>query len=345
MKSFHPFWPIIVPTISAIAIIYFTIQHEKSLFTVEIENTLQHIIVIDMNNRLQETNEVFSYVYDPEARRDGTKAFLGKDQKSVDKEKINKKLSAQQKNLNFLQTYLLTKNPIKVLALDSLFQSEIRKESSKIETNIIYKESINNTSQIKDENFSSSFLTIKIPEIFQGVNDEISIQAYAKLPLELFFTKSKNNFLLTIIIWLVSMGILTPIFLHRRKIAQQASILDTRIKAITQTPSSEWYKITEYLIFNPEKSTLIYYDKDVPIAKQASQFLKIFLDAPEYYLKTEDLVKKLWGDLHEDTRLPQAINRFRAAIKPIPEISLKNIRGQGYQLIIKQEDNLPEEKS
>jgi len=334
MKSKVLLFIISILTICALLAVFFLYKKELSICKEKIDYAFSHSLSTEMNYRLKENNAYISYNHDPHTKYDNP-TVIGRDTTVVSSaERSFRELSIEKRQASFLQTVLLLEgNPINLFMVDSLFQTELKKENIYASTAILYKE---NENKILEHNLNKLPLAKMsgTTEHHLGFNDEIFIQGYAQILISNIISRSLNHFLLIAIIWFISTGIFISILFYRHKTSLQTSILNTRVKEITKTPSSDWYKINESILFNPEKSSIIYKDKNIPITNQSSQFLKLFLDAPEHFISTETIIQTLWGPLHEDTRLPQAINRFRAAIRPIPELTLKNIRGKGYQLII-----------
>jgi len=71
--------------------------------------------------------------------------------------------------------------------------------------------------------------------------------------------------------------------------------------------------------------------------KQSVQILELLLNSPDYYLKYDELIFILWGKVESkgQERLIQSIKRLRESLKWCPEITIENIRKEGYRLLVK----------
>lgn len=74
----------------------------------------------------------------------------------------------------------------------------------------------------------------------------------------------------------------------------------------------ELYSLTTDLVFNPKRQLLIYRGDEIKLSPQSTVILKYFLDAPEYTVTDDELVKNIWGMNHG-----ASIKNFRSASQRI----------------------------
>lgn len=72
------------------------------------------------------------------------------------------------------------------------------------------------------------------------------------------------------------------------------------------------YSLNTDLFFNPKKQLLIYRGGEIKLSPQSTVILKYFLDAPEYTVTDDELVKNIWGMNHG-----ASIKNFRSASQRI----------------------------
>jgi len=86
--------------------------------------------------------------------------------------------------------------------------------------------------------------------------------------------------------------------------------------------------------YDKAKKTLYKKNRYVALSKKEKEFLELLLEyyEQEIYVVSDEIIKKsLWEDSGSDDRLRTFIRRFRA--KTSKEL-IKNIKAQGYQLVI-----------
>ena len=87
------------------------------------------------------------------------------------------------------------------------------------------------------------------------------------------------------------------------------------------------------------RMTWIWTDRKIKLTSQSVQIIELLLSNTDYYLSYDELIFKLWGKVEckGQERLTQSIKRLRESLKWCPEITIENIRKEGYRLVIKSE--------
>jgi len=104
---------------------------------------------------------------------------------------------------------------------------------------------------------------------------------------------------------------------------------------INTTLKTEIYSIGKFN-FNSSTYTLTSDTKTIKITQRESEVLKYFLDNKNQILKRERILKSLWGndDYFMGRSLDVFISRLRKIFANEEEITIENIHGVGFRLII-----------
>lgn len=95
------------------------------------------------------------------------------------------------------------------------------------------------------------------------------------------------------------------------------------------------YRLSPKVTFDSYAKVLICSDQTISLTSQACQLLDAFLNASEYILTYEELLRYLWEDGTGDMiRLRVAISRLRVALSIDPEISIFQKDINKYQLVL-----------
>lgn len=283
----------------------------------DIQFVLNEAISTDVTNRMAKTYGDLRFGYD--ANSISAITIQKKDTASVPRD--ISKFPVDQRVQKAIQSYLLPKDPIKVKSLDSLFQVLLMQHNIVSQTAIRYTNNLAKT--ISDSKPNSNLYSSKyaLEEIILGMQDEITIQGYAKVSSIHIFQRGKKIFLISTALILLLTGLLVIAAYHQRR---KFTI-----------PTTGLYKIARQLQFDMDKPTLFYKDNAVGMAPQSARLLKLFLEAPEFYLEYDNLEILLWGNINLlKNRREQAVNRLRESLGKIPSLHLINERGVGYRLYI-----------
>lgn len=117
-------------------------------------------------------------------------------------------------------------------------------------------------------------------------------------------------------------------------------ILLCKIKAIIsrrdlQDGTKDIYEIGRYL-FNARLRTLAINDQERQLSPKEGQLLEMLALAPNSLVSREAALKKIWGadDYFTARSMDVYVTKLRKYLSDDPQITLRNIHGSGFQLII-----------
>jgi len=117
-------------------------------------------------------------------------------------------------------------------------------------------------------------------------------------------------------------------------------ILLCKIKAIiarrdTQDGSRDSYEIGKYL-FNARLRTLTIAGQERQLSPKEGQLLEMLALAPNSLVSREAALKKIWGtdDYFTARSMDVYVTKLRKYLSDDPQITLKNIHGSGFQLVV-----------
>lgn len=243
---------------------------------------------------------------------------------------INHKDSVNFNNLSIdtrlqklLQTYILQKNPPNAYRLDSLFQVTLSKERIGAETAIRY---INNKTQAVVDSRPNAKLytsTYALEDINLGVQEEVTIQAFVKIPPQYIIQRGKWVFLIATL----SIACVTILLLIAVSVQQKAqTVID---------PATGFCELSKRYRFDRENAVLYDMENPVGMSHQSARLLQLFINSPNYYLDHEFMEVTLWGSTQlQSNRREQAIARLRKSLEKKPALHIINAWGNGYQLVV-----------
>ncbi|MPM09781.1 hypothetical protein SDC9_56104 [bioreactor metagenome] len=236
-----------------------------------------------------------------------------------------------------LQTFLHIENPVNVNVLDSIFNHELQREALIAQTAILYIDNISgkNITNRTDSIFFRSVYTTDT--LNYGIRKEVSFIGYAKIPIFYIINQVKYQILGISFIWLSTFIFLS---LWGFSIKKSQNKLFAEINRSNIDISCETLQlITKELFLDKDLCLLIKNDRKIKLTSQSVQIIELLLSNTDYYLSYDELIFKLWGKVEckGQERLTQSIKRLRESLKWCPEITIENIRKEGYRLVIKSE--------
>jgi two-component system OmpR family response regulator len=119
-------------------------------------------------------------------------------------------------------------------------------------------------------------------------------------------------------------------------------ILLAKIKAILsrrdfQTGTKDIYEIGKF-IFNSKLRTLTLDEDEKKLSPKEGQLLELLALNPNELISREMALKKIWGsdDYFTARSMDVYITKLRKFLSEDPSLSIKNIHGAGFQLIVKE---------
>ncbi|WP_106831991.1 hypothetical protein [Parabacteroides pacaensis] len=127
------------------------------------------------------------------------------------------------------QTAIRVLNPIQLAQLDSIFLSLLKEKNWKVETGLLYTDSIRqiNLHSNKDLSIYSSLLHTDIFPL--GIEKEMTVQAFVRFHPHWILQKEGRPLLYVGIIWIVLCGIYVFVWIYQRK-SSKRSVVNNKIK-------------------------------------------------------------------------------------------------------------------
>ncbi|MDH6312613.1 superfamily II RNA helicase [Parabacteroides sp. PFB2-10] len=251
----------------------------------------------------------------------------------IEKTEEQGQLTDKQKLYQFSQSYLYIKNPIDVSVLDSLFQNNLTQRKIYAKTAVTYMDN-RQKKEYKSRNDDHFYETaLRTEPVFLGVNQEMTVQGYAKTAVFPMLLYSSTFWGITFLLtgWFLLLSIFLDII---RKQAVIQPIIDNPNHQIT---NNDRLRIGEEILYDPvEKVIRIGDERKVRLSPLPAAFFVAFLQAPGRYLSFESIQEICSRHDKSASRgsINRAIGRLREEIKEIPQITILNDFKKGYQLKI-----------
>lgn len=256
------------------------------------------------------------------------------------KKKEEKGLSYEERRYINDHVYLLEKNPIHVVRLDSLFKEALKKEGLPGETAVIYTANEKSEYSTSDSMFYKKAIALELVSI----SSFIKLQGYVKYGD--FFVLSKVPHVWTIVvIWLVvALCFLGYNFLKWKEwklfkiifaeIPPGASVPETK-EEFTFIPSASDKCLKEGLYFNAEIGDIIYENKRIYLSKKSAELLNYLLLGERWFQSYENIKKDIWRS--EETSADSvrlAVSRLNKELKAVPELSVRKLTKKGFEVYL-----------
>lgn len=231
-----------------------------------------------------------------------------------------------------IQTALMLSGyPMKATIIDSLLTGELRKLKIYADIGIRY---VNNPGKkVEDSKPGNSvYYGASTALILLGLNDEIGIQAFYRIPFLSILRQAPIRFVLFTLLWLAILSALIVLF---RKKNQEKVVYIPLLETNTTQNEKPLQQISSTVYYDQEKSRIRYKDQSVFLSNQLVTLFTALLNATDHYLNNDEIEKLLWpkkNNSHEDCI--QIVKRLREALKPVSGIKIKNVNRKGYQLEI-----------
>jgi len=301
-----------------------TFKNRKEKLLSDANTILNSVAHIDADKRFFESTTFYSYhAADKDAEPSPFVTIESEDGIiTFERTKEIEELSSEEKNYITQQHYLVTKNPIKVRNLDSLFNNTLKKTYSiPLETAIIY--SANDSSKYSAESsFYKSAIALEPIHVNLGPIKALSLEGFIKIPFLYWLTLLNDIILLFIIICFLYIYI-------GRKYIFKVSISPLKV------PPRSLQKISDSLYFDEEKGYLFYKNSTIALKDIQLRLFTFLLNSPEYFRTYEDIKISIWNNIDTpQNTVNKTILRLRESLSTIPIIKLENIRGKGCELTI-----------
>jgi len=308
----------------------------------------------DCTNRMREINVKKKHIFSS-TTSSNIKIVTEKQTFQLKKDCI-KSLTTEEKDFLADQYYLLSKNPVKIERLDSLFRLKLKENGLNFKTVVFF---YNNDSDKK--RFYSTENNVILSDYLKltykvDIQDVIVLEGYVKGScLEKILWGKGYYILLTLIL----LGTLVLLVLEKRKLKRfRHVVLEDRLPLeIPQTlpvepvrqyvePVTELVEahtqITLTVFLNERKHTLVYMDKEISLAPKVFGLFYLLSQGKDYFQSYDFLLQSLWTDegSADKKHLEQIVIRLRKGLKDIPWLSIDAIWGSGYQIKVKNGANL-----
>ncbi|RHJ93002.1 helix-turn-helix domain-containing protein [Parabacteroides bouchesdurhonensis] len=301
------------------------IQQRERIY-IAINDSFQEIIAEDLTIRWEEKRLPFHVYRAPVNSGDSVTIQDHSGTRRVPV--IEKKQSENEKYSSILQSVLRQENPINVNRLDSLLLSRLRKQDIFVTTSISYTDKASDTYK---SNKDSSFYEVAYatPQIRTGVEQELILQAFAKVTWYTVLRSSGGYFFTWSILSVIFIVILVLLLYQKPKqiVKVSGNELLHHESAVIQ--------ITDEVTMNMQELVLQYGEQRIKLTQQIVDLLKLFIAHENHFITYEEMTEALWGKSHDPSdSITQVIRRLRGCLKPIPCLAINNVRGRGYQLTI-----------
>lgn len=277
---------------------------------------IQGSITIDYYKRLFQDN-----VHTPKSlgrKIKGTKIKIeGNIENILFKDSIDEQIAYQ-----LIDQYMLAQFvPLVPNDFNSIFKEELKQKCITDKTGIIYR--YNGIPQYSDNDSISPSSALRTHIKMLDIKNTISVQGWVDYSWKtlLKHTDAKNLWI-TLICYIASLVVV--LFKKKRR-----RILE---KLMSKGRNLEYCEVGKIKL--DLKRKFLYIDGvECPITNMDFDLLRMFLEAPDYYLSREDIKEAFWPkDNSVDDKINSHITLLRNKIKSLEGYSIKTIRGKGYRL-------------
>lgn len=317
---------LVVVSLFCLYIIYGLYSKQNTDSIQKIEDIFVSTIHEDKDRRQNEQALSYHRFNDPEQNSDSILIESEEGQIKMEQGEEFSQTPESEKMYIIFQMYLSLRNPIRATTLDSLFNRNLQDEHIPALTAVTY--TIDGKTEYSDAD--SSFYTPDhaLEEVVIGVNREIVLQAYAKIPIYYLIKQSLPLYTTIILVWI---GIVA-LFVWWTCFKKTKNLTIVPIPEVTQI----LMKITNDLSFDEEHGILIYKDTTVVLKNKGLSVFSLLLKNKGYYIASEEILQTCWpeGSVTKDA-LTTTIKRLKQDIEPIPELTIESARSKGYKLIMR----------
>lgn len=254
-----------------------------------------------------------------------------------------KELTYEEKKDITDQMYLLKKNPIQVINLDSLFKAMLYKNEVPVETAVVY--TINEKSEYS--NLDSMFYKNATPLNSVSIGSLINLQGYVKFDNVFIFNKIQHVWTFVLLWFGLALIILIYNFLKWREwrifsilyvkpIGEskfELSLPETKHILISGS-TSDYMRIRDDLYFNYKKGEIKYKNTIIRLSRKSVFLLKYLLEGEDWFQAYESIKKTVWcNESTSNDAVRNAVNRLNKEIENISGFHIEKIPMKGLRII------------
>lgn len=254
-----------------------------------------------------------------------------------------KELTYEEKKDITDQMYLLKKNPIQVIRLDSLFKAMLYENEVQAETAIVY--TVNAESEYS--NLDSMFYKNATPLNSVSFGGLINLQGYVKFDNVFILNKIPHVWTI-ILVWfglvliicvynflkwrewrLFSILYVTPL----GKSKYELSVPESK-QILISGSSSDCMRIRDDLYFDYKKGEIKYKNAIIHLSRKSVFLIKFLLEGEDWFQTYESIKKNVWCD--EETSndaVRNAVNRLNTEIQNVSGFYIDKIPMKGLRII------------
>lgn len=317
----------------------------------------------DCTNRMMEINTKTIYTLSKMKSQD-TQIKSENNTHHIEKKEISP-LTDDEKIFWANQLYLSYKNPVKIEAIDSLFQKNLTKDGFSFKTAIILLDTTVHKSFLYAQDLSEQRLygywEIDYKKELQKV---LPIKGYIKGNWLETALCTKEYYLLLLII--VATSFIPLSFEKGRRFSVQhispatkktihkslsLDIEEQSCDTADNIEKEEYSPLCQYgnqddtncpVVLNTDKHSIIYDENEISLAPKIFNLFLLLSQGDEYFQPYDYLIQNLWSENNfiEKKHLEQLVIRLRKNLKELPILNIDTIRGSGYQINCKMNMNI-----
>lgn len=260
------------------------------------------------------------------------------------KKSEKEKYSYEEKKYIGDHLFLLSKNPIQVIRLDSLFEAMLYKDRLSAETAIVYTVKGESEYSNPDSLFYKNAIALDLVSIGSFIN----LQGYVKFN-DLFIWNKITHIWTIILVWL---GLALSLFAYNFLKWKEWRIFSVLYVKPQGEPnfnlsaseskqvlilhlSSDDKRIRDDLFFNEKRGEIKYKSNLILLTKKSTDLLKFLFQGYNWFQTNESIKKEVWKDeTKTNDAVRNAVNRLNNELEGIPGFHVEKIPKKGLQICL-----------
>jgi hypothetical protein len=329
---------------------YYTCRRTEQIIFEKIEKTFDAAILFDLEYRSREIKLFFSHHYYEGSSTASFQFIEHREGEQIVHEKgtAYQTLSDTEKATMAKQTYLLTKNPVRVSVLDSIFRVELAKQGIVTQSAVSFFSNMTGETVLHEnrEGETDIFRDIAVWAMVKrtaGLEREITLRGFVRITPAMILKESLWPLILLLTGVLIVLGLPVDFMIRRKKRMSPPESVSAAIPAITPAiepaadsaadpPPPDPFQLD---IIN---RVLICQGCKIVLTDDMFRLFKHIWEKKDHYALYEDIFHFMYGNVEFEAgkrRITQTVRQLRSRLKSQDVIKIENVSRKGYRILLK----------